>query len=94
MYADNLKWIEEAASHQLVVGSQARILYSAQEGRVAIAVSFNKVRDMIDIRSGFFIQLPPGTDRLRMLNGVLRKLTSKSGIFLNCCNWITCKICI
>jgi predicted short-subunit dehydrogenase-like oxidoreductase (DUF2520 family) len=27
-YEDNLKWIREAGKHQLVVGSQARILYS------------------------------------------------------------------
>uniref|UniRef100_A0A452QMP1 urocanate hydratase n=1 Tax=Ursus americanus TaxID=9643 RepID=A0A452QMP1_URSAM len=41
-YADNIRWIREAAKHQLVVGSQARILYSDQKGRVAIAVAFNR----------------------------------------------------
>ncbi|XP_020600446.1 urocanate hydratase-like isoform X1 [Orbicella faveolata] len=41
-YEDNLKWIEEAQQHQLVVGSQARILYSDQRGRVALAQAFNK----------------------------------------------------
>ncbi|KAM5304703.1 urocanate hydratase isoform 2-T2 [Glossophaga mutica] len=41
-YEDNIHWIQEAAKHQLVVGSQARILYSDQKGRVAIAVAFNK----------------------------------------------------
>ena len=30
-YEDNLKWIREAGGHQLVVGSQARILYSDAE---------------------------------------------------------------
>ncbi|XP_017525405.1 urocanate hydratase isoform X3 [Manis javanica] len=40
-YVDNIRWIREAAKHQLVVGSQARILYSDQKGRVAIAVAFN-----------------------------------------------------
>ncbi len=30
-YEDNLKWITEAGKHQLVVGSQARILYSDAE---------------------------------------------------------------
>lgn len=30
-YEDNLKWINEAGRHQLVVGSQARILYSDAE---------------------------------------------------------------
>uniref|UniRef100_A0A8D1Z317 urocanate hydratase n=1 Tax=Sus scrofa TaxID=9823 RepID=A0A8D1Z317_PIG len=41
-YMDNIRWIREAAKHQLVVGSQARILYSDQKGRVAIAVAFNQ----------------------------------------------------
>ncbi|XP_070094511.1 urocanate hydratase isoform X3 [Equus przewalskii] len=41
-YVDNIRWIREAARHQLVVGSQARILYSDQKGRVAIAVAFNQ----------------------------------------------------
>lgn len=41
-YVDNIRWIREAAKHQLVVGSQARILYSDQKGRVAIAVAFNQ----------------------------------------------------
>jgi len=30
---DNLLWIEQAESHQLVVGSQARILYADPAGR-------------------------------------------------------------
>nr|CAB3267533.1 urocanate hydratase-like [Phallusia mammillata] len=41
-YADNIKWIKEAGDHKLVVGSQARILYSDQQGRVAIARAFNQ----------------------------------------------------
>ncbi|EDL91345.1 rCG56002 [Rattus norvegicus] len=41
-YMDNIRWIREAAKHQLVVGSQARILYSDQKGRVAIAVAINQ----------------------------------------------------
>ncbi|XP_027957631.1 urocanate hydratase isoform X1 [Eumetopias jubatus] len=41
-YMDNIRWIREATKHQLVVGSQARILYSDQKGRVAIAVAFNQ----------------------------------------------------
>nr|XP_020737028.1 urocanate hydratase isoform X5 [Odocoileus virginianus texanus] len=41
-YEDNIRWIREAAKHQLVVGSQARILYSDQKGRVAIAMAFNQ----------------------------------------------------
>ena len=41
-YQDNLKWLSEADKHKLVVGSQARILYSDQEGRAAIAQAFNQ----------------------------------------------------
>ncbi len=39
---DNLLWIESAEKHQLVVGSQARILYSNEEGRIRIALAFNR----------------------------------------------------
>ncbi len=38
---DNLKWIEQAGENKLVVGSQARILYSDEEGRKRIALAFN-----------------------------------------------------
>lgn len=41
-YQDNLRWMSEVDRHQLVVGSQARILYSDQQGRVAIACAFNQ----------------------------------------------------
>uniref|UniRef100_UPI00358E3576 urocanate hydratase isoform X2 n=1 Tax=Myxine glutinosa TaxID=7769 RepID=UPI00358E3576 len=41
-YQDNLHWIQEAKNHNLVVGSQARILYAEQRGRVALAEAFNK----------------------------------------------------
>ena len=41
-YEDNLKWLAEADKHQMVVGSQARILYSDQVGRVKIARAFNE----------------------------------------------------
>ncbi|XP_074054559.1 urocanate hydratase [Macrotis lagotis] len=41
-YTDNIRWIREAGKHKLVVGSQARILYSDQKGRVAIAVAINQ----------------------------------------------------
>lgn len=40
--ADNLKWIKEANKNNLVVGSQARILYADATGRVKIAKEFNK----------------------------------------------------
>jgi len=39
---DNIKWIEGAQQNNLVVGSQARILYADSEGRIAIAKAFNK----------------------------------------------------
>jgi len=42
-YEDNLRWIEQAESNQLVVGSQARILYSDAEGRSRIALRFNEL---------------------------------------------------
>lgn len=38
---DNLHWIKQAAHNNLVVGSQARILYADAEGRVKIARAFN-----------------------------------------------------
>ncbi|XP_053234007.1 urocanate hydratase [Podarcis raffonei] len=41
-YSDNIRWIQEARRHNLVVGSQARILYSDQKGRVAIALAINR----------------------------------------------------
>ena len=39
--ADNLHWIREAGKNNLVVGSQARILYADAEGRTRIALAFN-----------------------------------------------------
>ena len=40
--ADNIQWIKGAQENELVVGSQARILYADAEGRVKIAQAFNK----------------------------------------------------
>ncbi|MBR7027110.1 MAG: urocanate hydratase [Bacteroidales bacterium] len=43
---DNIKWIDEAGRNNLVVGSQARILYADCEGRTKIALAFNEaIRD-------------------------------------------------
>jgi urocanate hydratase len=39
---DNILWMKEAGSNNLVVGSQARILYADCEGRIKIASAFNK----------------------------------------------------
>jgi len=38
---DNITWIQQAGENQMVVGSQARILYADTEGRKAIAKAFN-----------------------------------------------------
>ncbi|MGE0018190.1 MAG: urocanate hydratase [Draconibacterium sp.] len=39
---DNIHWITEAGKNNLVVGSQARILYADCEGRTQIAIAFNE----------------------------------------------------
>lgn len=39
---DNIQWIKEAEENNLVVGSQARILYADAQGRAAIAEAFNQ----------------------------------------------------
>ena len=41
-YDDNMRWLSEAEKHKMVVGSQARILYSDQVGRARLALAFNK----------------------------------------------------
>eukprot|EP00761_Pharyngomonas_kirbyi_P012307 gb/GECH01012334.1/.p1 GENE.gb/GECH01012334.1/~~gb/GECH01012334.1/.p1 ORF type:complete len:675 (+),score=161.71 gb/GECH01012334.1/:1-2025(+) len=46
-YKDNYLWITQAQENKLVVGSQARILYSDAKGRTAIALAFNDA-----VRSG------------------------------------------
>lgn len=38
---DNIHWIREAGGNNLVVGSQARILYADAAGRIALADAFN-----------------------------------------------------
>ena len=39
---DNIHWIKNAKKNQMVVGSQARILYADAEGRIKIARAFNE----------------------------------------------------
>ena len=39
---DNIRWIKGAKENELVVGSQARILYADSEGRIEIARAFNQ----------------------------------------------------
>ena len=41
-YTDNIRWIDNAREHDLVVGSKARILYADESGRRAIATAFNQ----------------------------------------------------
>lgn len=40
--SDNIHWIRDAEQNQLVVGSEARILYADAEGRTKIALAFNE----------------------------------------------------
>lgn len=40
---DNYNWIRDAEKNQLVVGTQARILYQDAEGRLDIALRFNRM---------------------------------------------------
>ena len=49
-YEENLKWIREAGAHKLVVGSQARILYSDCVGRIRLATRFNELIAKGDIK--------------------------------------------
>jgi len=39
---DNIEWIKSAQNNNLVVGSQARILYANSDGRIKIAHAFNQ----------------------------------------------------
>ncbi len=39
---DNLRWIRAAEDNDMVVGSQARILYADRQGRIDIAMAFNQ----------------------------------------------------
>ena len=41
-YQDNIRWIEEAENHDLVVGSKARILYADEQGRLQLALALNR----------------------------------------------------
>jgi urocanate hydratase len=43
MDRDNYEWIRNAGKNMLVVGTQARILYADAEGRVKIALKFNRL---------------------------------------------------
>jgi urocanate hydratase len=39
---DNLRWVRQAEGARMVVGSQARILYSDEPGRTELALAFNR----------------------------------------------------
>jgi len=42
-HRDNYVWIRDAEKNKLVVGTKARILYADEEGRVEIALEFNRL---------------------------------------------------
>ncbi|MFC1887999.1 urocanate hydratase [Candidatus Cloacimonadota bacterium] len=42
-HRDNYVWIRDAEKNKLVVGTKARILYADEEGRVKIALEFNRL---------------------------------------------------
>ncbi|MFZ4648717.1 MAG: urocanate hydratase [Patescibacteria group bacterium] len=42
LHRDNYDWIVSAKKNKLVVGTKARILYNDEEGRINIALAFNK----------------------------------------------------
>jgi len=43
MHRDNYVWIRDAGKNKLVVGTKARILYAEEEGRIKIALAFNRL---------------------------------------------------
>ncbi|MBI9072988.1 MAG: urocanate hydratase [Melioribacteraceae bacterium] len=43
VHRDNYHWIATAEEHKLVVGTKARILYADEEGRIKIALKFNRL---------------------------------------------------
>jgi len=62
---DNWVWIRDAEAYQLVVGTQARILYQDAEGRIKIALRFNEMvrnGDVGPIMIGRDHHDPGGTD--------------------------------
>lgn len=48
---DNVKWIRQAEQNNLVVGSQARILYADRDGRMRIAAAFNRAVSSGEIKA-------------------------------------------
>ena len=69
---DNIRWIEQAGENQLVVGSQARILYANDVGRRKIALAMN---DAIAALVKFHHQLY--SDEITMMFLVQIALTEK-----------------
>jgi hypothetical protein len=51
-YEENLKWVQEAGNHKLVVGSQARILYNDCVGRSRLATRFNELIKSGELKVG------------------------------------------
>ena len=63
---DNYNWVRDAGKNKLVVGSQARILYSDAEGRVRIALAFNDLVRRGRDRAGHHRPGPPRRVRHRL----------------------------
>jgi len=62
---DNYVWIRDAKKNRMVVGSQARILYSDASGRVTIALKFNEMvrkKEIGPVMLGRDHHDPGGTD--------------------------------
>jgi len=57
LHRDNYHWIETAEKNKLVVGTQCRILYADEEGRLKIALKFNAM-----VRKGEIGQVLLGRD--------------------------------
>jgi hypothetical protein len=77
-YRDNLRWVREAGQHHLVVGSQARILYSDRVGRTRLALAFNSsVRDgtlQVIILASWFQTFSSAGQEVPCLHGTRRTI--------------------
>ena len=82
---DNYNWIRDAEDAQLVVGTQARILYQDAVGRITIALKFNELD-----REGKVGPIMLGRDHHDVSGTVCRsarRLTSRTGPM----SWRTCR---
>ena len=68
-FDDNILWIREAEGHNLVVGSQARILYANAEARSKMALAFNEAVKQGQIEGALVIGRPRVRLRQDYFNG-------------------------